>query len=180
MSSARLKATIKVQRVVINDACCLIDLHKVDLITAMLRLPYRFVVALPVRQNEVLDFTPKQWKAFEAAGLEEIDLTPAQVGRALQLKEQNTKLSAEDTFSFVLAQDIADSVLLTGDAILREAATRDGREVHGILWVLDELHKHGVLPPQRLARCCTTWLDDPLVRLPATLVQTRIRAWSKK
>jgi hypothetical protein len=116
MSSARLKATIEVKRVVINDACCLIDLHKVELIAAMLRLPYRFVVALPVRQNEVLDFSIKQWKAFESAGLEEIDLSSEQVGRAFQVRQQNAKLSAEDAFSLVLAQDIKDSMLLTGDA----------------------------------------------------------------
>lgn len=34
--------------VIVNDASCLIDLHKVRLLPVMLKLPYRFVVPLPV------------------------------------------------------------------------------------------------------------------------------------
>ena len=41
--------------VVVNDASCLIDLHKGQLLNVMLTLPYRFVVPLPIRQAEALD-----------------------------------------------------------------------------------------------------------------------------
>lgn len=59
MSSARSKVSSEPRRIVINDASCLIDLNKVGLVEVMLQLPYRFVVALPVAHNELLDFTEK-------------------------------------------------------------------------------------------------------------------------
>jgi len=39
------------------------------------------------------------------------------------------------------------SVLLTGDAHLREAAKSEGVDVHGVLWVLDELVAQSILTP---------------------------------
>ena len=41
--------------VVVNDASCLIDLKKGELLHVLLRLPYRFIVPLPIREEELLD-----------------------------------------------------------------------------------------------------------------------------
>ena len=64
MSSGRSKAPDgeAILRVVINDASCLIDLHKVDLVVSMLGPPYHFVVALPVREEPA----PRVWTAAVA------------------------------------------------------------------------------------------------------------------
>jgi predicted nucleic acid-binding protein len=180
MSNARSKASGRNRRVVINDASCLIDLHKVELIEAMLELPYSFVVALPVGHNEVLDFTAADWKRFSEAGLEQVDLDPGQIGRAIAHRSQNAKLTAEDCFSLVLAEDIEESILLTGDAVLRHIATEKGYEVHGVLWVTDEICRCGLLAQQRVAECLQTWLDDALVRLPPSQLNARLRALLKK
>lgn len=40
--------------VIVNDASCLIDLHKVRFLPVMLRLPYRFVVPRPIAWPEML------------------------------------------------------------------------------------------------------------------------------
>jgi len=183
MSSARSKASSKGRRIVINDASCLIDLHKVSLVEVMLQLPYDFVVALPVAHNELLDFTKKDWRRLARAGLVQVDLDPGQVGRAIALRSQNTKLTAEDCFSVVLAEDIVDSILLTGDAELRNVAVAKGCEVHGVLWVTDEIHEiqtGGLLTNRKLIDCLNAWLDDPLVRLPAGLLEVRLKALAKK
>jgi predicted nucleic acid-binding protein len=180
MSNARSKASGRNRRVVINDASCLIDLHKVELVETMLQLPYSFVVALPVAHNEVLDFTPADWTRFSQAGLVLVDLDPGQVGRALDHRSQNAKLSAEDCFSLVLVQDNQESILLTGDAVLRIVATAMGCEVHGALWVTDEICRCGLLPDQHVANCLQAWLDDDLVRLPPTQLMCRLRALTKK
>ncbi len=111
MSNARLKAKSGPRRVVINDASCLIDLHKVDLIEAMLRLPYDFTVALPVAKNELLNFSQKDWERFSIAGLRQVDLTGEQVGRAIAIRSAHPKLSAEDCFSMVLTQDSSGGIL---------------------------------------------------------------------
>ena len=60
--------------VVVNDASCLIDLCKGDLLSVLGNLPYRLVVPLPVREFEILDFTDAQWHALDAAGLVTYDL----------------------------------------------------------------------------------------------------------
>jgi hypothetical protein len=64
-------------------------------------------------------------------------------------------------------------VLLAGDRKLRVAAEAVGVEVHGSLWLVEELHAKRLVPPAELVR----WLDDwPRLgrRLPSREV-TRIR-----
>src|SRR5260370_30699059 len=109
MSSARSKASSKGRRIVINDASCLIDLHKVNLVEVMLQLPYDFVVALPVAHNELLDFTKKDWRRLASAGLVQVDLDPGPGGRAISLPSQKTKPTAEEPFSLVLRLAIVPS-----------------------------------------------------------------------
>jgi hypothetical protein len=51
--------------VIVNDACCLIDLRKACLLHAILSLPHRFVVPYPVRASELLDFTAQEWHLLD-------------------------------------------------------------------------------------------------------------------
>ncbi|MCC8948211.1 type II toxin-antitoxin system VapC family toxin [Bradyrhizobium sp. Arg62] len=146
----------------------------------MLQLPYDFVVALPVAHNEVLDFTLQDWERFTGAGLKQVDLDPGQVGRAIAHRSQHTKLTAEDCFSLVLVEDLKNSILLTGDAELRNIATSKGCEVHGVIWVADEVHGGGLMNNLKLAKCLEAWLDDPLVRLPAGQLTSRLKVLTKK
>ena len=60
--------------VVVNDASCLIDLKKAALLHVLLRLPYQFVVPLPIREYELLDFTEQDWRMLEDGGLTTYDL----------------------------------------------------------------------------------------------------------
>jgi predicted nucleic acid-binding protein len=180
MSNARSKESSESRRVVINDASCLIDLHKVGLVEVMLQLPYDFVVPLPVTHNEVLDFTKADWSRFSDAGLGQVDLDPGQVGRAMTHRSQYSKLTAEDCFSLVLAEDIKHSILLTGDAELRNVASGKGCEVHGVIWVADQIHSHGLIANLELAERLEVWLNDPLVRLPTTELNARLRLLRSK
>ncbi|WP_157895526.1 type II toxin-antitoxin system VapC family toxin [Rhizobium sp. LCM 4573] len=169
------------RRVVINDACCLIDLHKVGLIQPMLGLPFNFHVALPVRANELLSISAMEWASYERAGMQTIDLPGDQVATALSLREAHPTLSAEDCFSLVLARETRNGLLLTGDAALREVAEHTfGLEVHGVLWVADLIVEHGVLSKEHVCRCLEEWQEDPLVRLPHRQIAARITNWRKR
>lgn len=179
MSSAPSKGRSDPQRVVINDASCLIDLRKVSLVEAMLRLPYSFVVALPVAGNELLDFSDGEWKGLQAAGLTVIDLDAERVTRAFELKAIFPALSGEDCLSLSLAERTNGCILLTGDASLRKAANARKIECHGVIWVIDELHRVQLTTAEILVTCLEQWRDDPLVRLPPTLLAARIRALTK-
>ena len=64
---------------VVYDASCLIDLRKGRLLEALCRLPCRFVVPLPIRESEVLDFTPHEWAILDRGGMETHDLPPERV-----------------------------------------------------------------------------------------------------
>ena len=87
--------------VVVNDASCLIDLHKGQLLSVMLTLPYRFVVPLPIRHAEALDLTDRDWRILEDAGLFTFDLPPELVEEAMKIKTAHRKLSANDCLCLV-------------------------------------------------------------------------------
>ena len=140
---------------VVNDASCLIDLRKGGLLSVFGNLPYRLVVSLPVRESEILDFSAAQWQTLDAAGMITHDLTPGEVAQALALKARHPALSANDCFCYVTA-DIHAGILLTGYRLLRNVAAANGLRVHGVLWIIDELHAAHACPACALTRALRT------------------------
>ena len=72
--------------VVVNDASCLIDLCKGRRLQSLSHLPYRFIVPLPIRESELLDFTPKEWAILDGGGMETYDLPPERMADVFALK----------------------------------------------------------------------------------------------
>ena len=159
--------------VVVNDASCLIDLHKGGLLSVFCDLPYRLVVPLPVRASEVLNLSETRWRALDEAGMLTHDLTPDEVGRALVLKGRHPGLSANDCFCVVTAQAYA-GILLTGDALLRRVAMASGLRVHGVLWVIDELAAAEICTTTLLTQALEAWQGDDTVFLPEHEIATRL------
>ncbi|MYD93894.1 MAG: type II toxin-antitoxin system VapC family toxin [Chloroflexi bacterium] len=163
-------------RVVVNDASCLIDLNKVGLLPAMLTLPYRFIVPLPIRYSEMLDLTDEDWQRLDEYGLETFDLPGDLVAEVVRLAEETPGLSANDCFCLVSALHLHDSVLLTGDLRLRQVARAAGLRVHGVLWIIHHLHAAGVCGVSRLAAALETWREDRTVFLPRKEIDSRLRS----
>ncbi|WP_370677425.1 type II toxin-antitoxin system VapC family toxin [Pleomorphomonas sp. PLEO] len=161
--------------VVVNDASCLIDLRKARLLHLLVRLPYRLIIPLPVRESELISFTPQEWAILDS-GLEIFDLPSDQVGEAFGVKAVHPKLSANDCFCLVTTRCHQNSILLTGDALLRGVAIQDGRRVHGVLWVIDELKRLSLCGDGVLATALQLWRDDPTVRLPVEEMAQRLRS----
>ena len=161
--------------VIVNDASCLIDLHKVRLLPVMLKLPYRFVVPLPIRLAEALDLTDRDWRHLADLGLVTFDLPSERVADALRLRSRHPKLSANDCFCLVSAQCHDGAMLLTGDQLLRQVATQAGVRVHGVLWVVDELHRRGACSENWLISALERWRDDRTVFLPRQEIDRRLR-----
>lgn len=153
-------------RVVVNDASSLIDLRKGQLLPAVVQLPYRLVIPHPVRQSEILDFSRKDWRLLDDAGVETHDLAGPEVTRAHRIKRDHGRLSANDCFCLVTVEQFDDAVLLTGDQTLRLVAQSHDLEVHGVLWVVEELRRRALTPNSLLRFALTTWRDDPSVFLP--------------
>ena len=161
--------------VVVNDASCLIDLRKGRLLEVLHCLPFRFVVPLPIRESELLDFTPAEWAVLERGGMETHGLPPEQMANAFALKRQYGRLSANDCFCLVTAQCHEDSILLTGDRPLRTIATELGVRVHGVLWIVDELQAAHACDFALLTEALETWKSDRSVFLPDRLIDRRLR-----
>lgn len=167
-------------QIIVNDSSCLIDLRKAGLLTTALLLPFEFVVALPLISAELSDFTGLDWDDLQARGLKIIDLAPTEVERAFVLKGLHPGLSSYDCFSLALAEALADAMLLTGDQQLRRKAEAIGVEVHGVLWVSDQIESGNKLSAADLADALERLVADPLVFLPLQEVKQRIERLRKR
>ena len=158
--------------IVVNDASCLIDLRKGGLLPVVCNLPYRFVVPLPVRESELLDFSDRDWGLLDNAGMITYDLTPEEVSQALEVGMHHPALSANDSLCLVTAL-VHSGILLTGDRQLRNAALGYGLDVHGVLWIVDELDTAGTCSTTLLMRALVAWESDSTVFLPACEISQR-------
>jgi predicted nucleic acid-binding protein len=157
-----------VLQLVVSDSSCLIDLRKGGLLFTALLLPYRFVVVLPLVESELHGFTKADWEELKVRGLNVVDLEASQVQRAFELKALHAVLSPYDCFSLALTESYAGAILLTGDRQLRRRATSLGVEVHGVLWVADQIQRLEKKPLSELIVALERWDTDPLVFLPKT------------
>jgi predicted nucleic acid-binding protein len=153
-------------RIVISDSSCLIDLRKASLLDALLSLPYEFLIPNTLFEEELIKFTAAQKRELLHRGLKVIDLPGEAVLRAQAIVRKLPKLSVHDGFAYALAENHPGCILLTGDNELRSAASEAKMEVHGILWVIDELHRHKIEPATALLAVLQAFSADPTIRLP--------------
>lgn len=165
---------IEAPAVVVNDASCLIDLRKAKLLHLLVQLPYRLVIPLPVRESELIRFTPQEWAVLDA-GVDVFDLSPLLVREAFDVMARFPRLSANDCFCLVTTRHHEGAILLTGDGQLRSVASDDGRRVHGVLWVVDELRRLSIGSEAVIVHALNAWRDDPAVRLPIGEILRRLR-----
>lgn len=164
-------------RIVVSDSSCLIDLRKASLLEAFVRLPYELMIPNTLFDEELLRFTAAQKRALVRGGLQVIDLPGESVQRAVEVTRELARLSIHDGFAFALAEQHAGCVLLTGDGALRTYAAARDMEVRGVLWIIDELYRHGVLQPAALLEALNLFATDETVRLPKREVAACIRRY---
>ncbi len=163
--------------IIVNDASALIDLKKGELLHVLGALPFRWIVPLPIREEEMLSFSGQDWATLEALGFEVFDLPPALVGEAFAVRRAFPRLSANDCFCLVSAAGHQNAILLTGDGELRSVAEARTIEVHGVLWIADHLFDAQACDAALLRRALTIWDEDPAVRLPRREILVRLRRY---
>jgi predicted nucleic acid-binding protein len=159
--------------VIVSDSSVLIDLAKAQLIEHAFALPYEFVVPDAMFADELLDLGSYTRKALLKAGLPLGRLDGDGVAVAFGYAQRYLALSSNDAFALALAK-VKGSVLLAGDGALRRAAADENVEVHGHLWLADEMESQTVAR-KRLLDVLEAWEDDPLVWLPGEELKTRIK-----
>lgn len=161
--------------IIVNDASCLIDLRKGQLLHVMAKLPYRFIVPLPIRRSELLEFTAQEWRLLDDAGFETYDLPPEQIREVMAVRATTPKLSVNDCFCLVSTRNHEGGVLLTGDQLLRQVAMDNEVDVHGVLWMIDQLYEAEVCETELLISALVQWREDRTVFLPNVEIDLRLR-----
>lgn len=164
-------------RIVVSDSSCLIDLRKASLLEAFLRLPYEILIPNTLFEDELLKFTAAQKRMLLRNGLKVVDVPGEGVLRAREVIQQAPRLSTHDGFAFVVAERHQGSILVTGDGLLRALATSHGIEVHGVLWIIDEIHRHAIETPATLVAALRLFEQDATVRLPRRDLLSAIRRY---
>lgn len=141
----------------------------------LFRLPFEFAVPDLLFVRELAGDLGDR---LTALGLRVEELSPAELIRATTIRRQRVNLSTPDTFAFAIAES-RKWTLLTGDGGLRELATSVGLEMHGVLWIFDQLADGDHLGFDRLHAGLTAISTHPRCRLPATEVRRRLTRFAR-
>lgn len=157
----------------VTDANFWIDLHAGNLLDDAFRLPCQWVIP-DIILEELQQPNPQ---ALRDRGLREDELSGAQVAEISELAARYPKPSRKDLAALVLAK-ARGTILVTGDRDLRIAAENEGQDVHGTLWVLDEMLRTKVITPRQAANSLEAMIRHGR-RLPRPEVEERLRRWRR-
>jgi hypothetical protein len=159
-------------RIIVSDSNCVIDLRKASLLTAFLQLPYEILIPNTLFDAELLGLRRKRGRFLQKMSV--VDLPSEGVVRARQLARDHPHLSIHDAFAFALAEANPGCILLTGDGGLRGLATKQDITVHGVVWVIDEIHAKELAAIGDILSALRLFTDDITVRLPRRSLATHI------
>ncbi len=161
--------------VLVSDTSVIIDLERGELLETVFRLPVEFAVPDLLFHRELAGPLGDQ---LVALGLRVEELLPGEVQGATAVRRANAALSLPDTFAFALARG-RQWTLLTGDAGLRRTAVAHAVEVHGTLWVLDQLEAQKACSLEGAREGLTKTSAHPRCRLPRAEVATRLNRYRR-
>jgi hypothetical protein len=161
------------QSVLITDTNIWIDLDNGGILAYVFRLPYHFLTP-DIATTELIR---PSWQTLQAFGVVLQELDAEHVTKLVQLRLSHRNLSIIDLAAFLLAKDL-DATLLTGDSRLYELAVANELSVHGVLWLLDEIIRLGVIAPGQVAVALQKMLELG-ARLPPDECRKRLVNWSR-
>lgn len=152
-------------RVLVSDASILIDLAKWSLLNELFKLPFEFVVPDALYDDELIDLGEIDREYLKELGLRIESLDAEGMARAISLQAVQPKLTLHDCLAVTLALT-NDWTLLTGDKRMRSVATSRAVQVHGVLWVIEQLAAHNIAGYGALINTLREMLDDSRTFLP--------------
>jgi predicted nucleic acid-binding protein len=158
-------------RLLISDANIFIDVEDGNLTPVIFQLPFEFAVPdilfeLELRQTH---------SHLLEAGLKVKSLSVDSVKKAESLNFKYPKASMMDHAALALAMQ-ENCPLLTGDRDLRSAAHKENVEVHGTIWIIENL-LHQKLLKQKQARKSFDCMKAKGSRLPWGDVEKLLNKW---
>ena len=163
-------------KVVVKDANIIIDLEQAGVLEIWLSMPV---------ETHTTDFIVRQL----SAGKHEAALSQVRSGNIREYRCSAEDLESIDelfqTFgggpdvndcSVLFLAGKLDAVLLTGDRALRRESEVRRVEVHGTIWIFDQMIEAGKIDPVDAARKLQDLLDSGRF-LPQEICQKRIQMW---
>lgn len=127
-------------QLLISDANILIDMEEGGLVTLFFNLPYEFCVPDVLYYEEL----EERHAHLCNLGLGLRELSAESLFQVAVIKGKYVGPSTNDVFALLLAQQ-EGCPLLSGDRDLTKAAKAENVEIHGTLWVVEELVQHGII-----------------------------------
>lgn len=164
-------------KVAISDANILIDLFHIDLLESFIKLDIKinttdFVVAEVYKRPEQKS---KIEPLIKNGSLKVNTFSAAELMNIVQRNENHKGISLEDSSVWYWAEQ-NEAIVLTGDKKLRKAVASTGLEVHGSLWVLDELVTHQILTKKKACKAIKNLIASN-DRLPKKECAKRVAKW---
>lgn len=163
-------------KVALNDTNILIDFYEIGLLDALMEIDLEmhttdFVVAELVVEEQL------DWLEELIANEKLIvnNFSGKELSKIFEKENENFGLSLTDCSAWQWAADNG-GILLTGDAQLRRTAIKSGVEVHGSIWLLDELLRQGILTHKQACQAIKK-LKGKNRRLPKKEIAQREKIW---
>lgn len=166
------------ERIVVEDTNIFFDLLELGVFAEFFALPWAvfttdFVIQEleePRQRAEVLNFK-------NTGKLNVASLTSEEIAAIFDIsQETDFKVSITD-YSVLFFAKKYGCTLLTGDKRLRSKAQEEKLEVHGVLFVFDELVKHGIIPAFHAAELLKQLHQMSQRYLPKSEIEDRIHKW---
>lgn len=170
------------KKIVVNDTNVFIDLFNVGLLEGFFSLPWEIHTTEFVMLELTKEGRYDSVSQYKDNGLLHIPVFDAvfmtEISKLFQQQINQTNLSLADCSVWYYAKHNR-YILLTGDRKLRNVSLIDGVEVHGIIYIIDQLVEEGILA-KRLAISKIRQLGMSNPRLPKDEIEKRIKIWEQE
>lgn len=164
--------------VVVNDANILIDLIKLDLVSAFFKLDWEFHSTNLIIENELYDEQKEQLQPYIDSGrliIQALDVDD--MISIINIQANKPQLSDKDCSALHCAQKLNAS-LITSDNPLRKYAKEIKVDVHGHLWVFDALlDQHCISTVIAIKKLNELTTINTKLNLPKKECEARIEKW---
>ncbi len=155
-------------QLLISDANILIDMKEGQLIKVLFQLPYQFLTPDILFYEEL----EGQHDYLLKAGLQLSELSGETMQYAQQVIERHSKPSRHDCFAIALAHQ-EKCTLLTGDKDLKKAASIEGIDVKGTIWIVSQMARKRLITVEQ-ARLAYQKMRETGRRLPWDIAEKEL------
>ncbi len=163
-------------RLISSDTSVWIDFSTIDCLEIPFRLAerYSFIMSGDAMDAELLS-SDISAERLTSLGIIRVALDETEFVLTLAFGKKYKQLSFYDCVAMAIAKT-RDMILLTSDGPLRKAATTEGIEVHGTIWLVDELRKHEKISMQEYMTILNDLLSNcgKSIRLPVNELKKRL------